>query len=357
MHTYLTLRDRVKIEVYLHERHTPSEIACFLGKNPSTIYRELRRGMYTRLNSDYTTRQCYSCDKAQARAEFEQAGKGAPIKLRNDYAFCAYILDQIKVQKNSPAVALANITRYHLSFSTKVTLRTLYTYIEKGYIPGLSIKDLPNKGERKKKQTEKEKAEGKTKQLQTKRSIEERPKTVLTRMEFGHWELDSIIGKKEKGATVLSFIERKTRMLLVCRTESKKAIEVKTFLDRLERKFGKSFSRIFKSITVDNGTEFSDTVAMERSIFKSSKGIPRTTVYYCHPYCSSERGTNENHNRMIRRFVPKGTRIERYSPQYLRDITFHIDNYPRKILGWKTPAELFESELIKLGIKLPKNLF
>lgn len=114
-------------------------------------------------------------------------------------------------------------------------------------------------------------------------------------------------------------------------------------LDRLERRYGKMFSTIFKTITVDNGGEFSDCEGMERSVFKS-RGR-RTKIYYCHPYCSSERGSNEKQNQMIRRKFPKGTNFDKVSQKEVKAVEQWLNNYPRKSLGWKSANDVFQ-ELI-----------
>ncbi len=121
---------------------------------------------------------------------------------------------------------------------------------------------------------------------------------------FGHWEMDCIEGKKGTRRTLLVLSERKTRREIVIAMEAQTAKNVVASLDKLERLYGDRFSKVFKSITVDNGSEFADCAGMERSSLGEGT---RTKLYYCHPYSSWERGTNENINRMIRRIYPKGT--------------------------------------------------
>ena len=99
------------------------------------------------------------------------------------------------------------------------------------------------------------------------------------------------------------------------------------------------FPVVFRSITVDNGSEFADVEGMERSCLR--RGEKRTTVYYCHPYSSSERGSNEKQNGMTRRRHPKGTDFKKVSRKKLRETTEWINNYPRKMFGFHTAAELF----------------
>ena len=110
-------------------------------------------------------------------------------------------------------------------------------------------------------------------------------------------------------------------------------------LDRIERWMGAGFRKVFQSITVDNGTEFQDCAGMERS--KRARK-PRTKVYYCHPYSAYERGSNENMNRIIRRFFPKGTNFDKVTAAEVSEVAEWLANYPRRILGWKTPQMLFE---------------
>lgn len=97
-----------------------------------------------------------------------------------------------------------------------------------------------------------------------------------------------------------------------------------------------NFNKIFKSITTDNGTEFSDFLKR----IKNTK----TQIYFCHPYCSGEKGTNEKHNSIIRHFIPKGELIENYSYEDINSIINWMNNYPRKILNYKTSLEVFLDE-------------
>ena len=171
--------------------------------------------------------------------------------------------------------------------------------------------------------------------------ITDRAPEIAFREDLGHWEQDTVVGKaKGKNAVLLVLSERKTRYEIVLKIPSKSARSVCDALNKLRRKCGRNFKDIFKTITVDNGTEFSDTKNME-------KYCP---IYYCHPYSSWERGTNENINKMIRRHIPKGKDITPYTHKDIRYIQNWINNYPRKILGWQTAKEAFQAELTKLGI-------
>ncbi len=114
-------------------------------------------------------------------------------------------------------------------------------------------------------------------------------------------------------------------------------------INGIERQMGKeAFKVVFKSITADNGSEFLDFHALEKSVHG---GLRRTHIYYAHPYSSWERGTNENTNRMIRRFIPKGSDISKITRAEIQKIEDWINRYPRKILDFKTAEEMFIQEL------------
>jgi len=104
-----------------------------------------------------------------------------------------------------------------------------------------------------------------------------------------------------------------------------------------ENKYQDFFENKFKSITFDNGGEFLDWEAIEKSRLRSQK---RTLVYFARPYSSWKRGTNESQNRMIRRFIPKGTDISKISDKEIKKIEKWMNNYPRKILGYRTANDL-----------------
>ena len=111
----------------------------------------------------------------------------------------------------------------------------------------------------------------------------------------------------------------------------------------MERKYKAEFKDKFKTITFDNGGEFRDYKALEKSYDKRKKE-PRVQVYYAHPYRSGERGSNENANRLIRRFIPKGIDITPISEEYVQYIEDWINNYPRAMFNYKSTNEIL-SEL------------
>jgi len=165
-------------------------------------------------------------------------------------------------------------------------------------------------------------------------SIETRPSQVATREEFGHWEIDTVIGSRSKeDESLLVMVERKDRNVLIRKIASKTAEAVEEEIECLKGKYGSCFNKVFKSFTSDNGSEFS----LLSSLKKYGVG-----VYFAHPYSAYERGTNENLNGLIRRFIPKEERVSNYSHEAIFRVEEWINSLPRKILGYKTPEKLFE---------------
>jgi IS30 family transposase len=192
-----------------------------------------------------------------------------------------------------------------------------------------SSSDLPHKKvARKKKETKSKVALNNRKG----RNIEKRPAGIGDRNVYGHWEMDTVVSAQGTGKSCLLVLsERMTREEIVIKIKNKKSSSVVHALNMLERKSGsRKFREKFKTITVDNGVEFLDGEGIEKSRY--TKGN-RTTLYYCHPYSSYERGTNENINRMIRRFFPKGTNFDEVTTKQVSMVQDWINNYPRKILG------------------------
>lgn len=344
MGKHLSKSDRIKMETLLNKGHSKQEVADYLHVHRSTIYREYDRGKYIHRNSDYTEEERYSSDLGQKAHDWNAQGKGRSIKIGNDLPLAEYIEDKIVNDKYSPEAALVAVAESGIEFSTTISVRTLYRYIDNGIFLKLTNKDLPVKGKKKKHnkkvQTQKRAAAGE--------SIENRPEEVKSRETFGHWEMDTVKGKK--GVTkscMLVLTERKTRNEIIIKLQDQKAASVVDAMDRLERKWGEMFTKIFRSITVDNGVEFSDYEGLERSAI--NEGEKRTFVFYCHPYSSWERGTNENNNRLIRRHIPKGEDFDEKQDRDIEYIENWINNYPRGIFDFKTSAQLFEEEIKKLA--------
>ena len=219
--------------------------------------------------------------------------------------------------------------------SEMVCVKTLYNYVDSMLLALRNI-DLPLKVRRRKRRRN---VKENLKHLG--RSIDERPNEIASRNEFGHWEIDTVIGSKSKGDNVvLTLVERLTRKYIAIKIDGKTASAVSAAMQSLQKYYGDKFSQIFKTITSDNGSEFADLAELENNT--------TTKVYFAHPYSSWERGSNERHNGLLRRMVPKGKRIDKYTSD---DILFTADwcnLLPRRILEYKTPDDLFENELDKI---------
>ena len=337
----LKLSDRLKIEALLRGKHSKKEIAEILHVHRSTIYNEIKRGQYEHTNSDYTTEMRYSPDLAQQRCEENLKARGKQLKIGNDLKLANYIEDKIINEKYSPAAVIGEIKAQgrENEFKTMICTKTLYNYIDKGVFFSLTNKDLPVKSKKKRRykkvRVQKRAAAG--------TSIEKRPPEIDTREEFGNWEMDTVLGARGKGKhSLLVLTERKTRDEIIYKLEEHTAAAVVERIDELETEYGENFKKVFKTITVDNGTEFAYAEQLEQSILTDGK---RINLYYCHPYSSYERGTNENTNKLIRRMYPKGAIFDGVTDEEIEALTKWINNYPREIFGFHTAKEMFDAEL------------
>ncbi len=341
MHKHLTWTDRLKIERAQKEGMKPLKIADRLHVNNSTIYRELKRGEYIHLNDDLTTEKRYSPEIAQQKYDEQLKAKGRGLKIGNDHELAEFIERKIADERYSPAAVVGEIKRLGLNFQTVISEKTIYNYIDKGVFLRLERAHLPQKGKHKRKYV---KVSSKPARAPRGESIENRPEEINARETFGNWEMDCVEGKKRTKETLLVLSERLTRQEIIIKMPDKTAASVVKALDKLERRYGRRFPQIFKSITVDNGSEFADCAGMEKSVFGRGER-KRSIIYYCHPYRAYERGTNENTNKMIRRFLPKGTDFRKISTAYVAQVEAWINNYPREVLGFETSSVLFERYL------------
>lgn len=333
---HLTEKERYQIEILLKEKRSPSEIAKILGKHKRTIEREIARGTVQMMTTYLTHINKYCADTAHRVYLKNAQNKGACLKIGHDHKLAQHIEKKIIKEKYSPDAVIGEIRKKGLKFKTSICTKTLYNYIDKEVFAKISNKDLPVK--RKPRKGNYHRVRVAHNNLRG-TSIEERPKEVDTRTEYGHWEMDCVVGKQGgSGAVLLVLTERSTRKEIIRKMKDKKQGSVKEVLDKLERQQGSKFYEHFKTITVDNGSEFLDSKALERSVKKP--GSQRFKLYYAHPYSSWERGSNENANKLIRRFIPKGTDIGKLRHKDIQRIENWMNNYPRKIHGYKSANEM-----------------
>ena len=337
---HLTRTDRIKIETLYNEGFSKAEIARKLHKHRSTIGREIKKGLYEHL-LDYKEVVRYSYDKAQIITDMNTSHRGIQqLKIDGHIDFANFIEKEL-LDKKSPEIALRNAKKQGFSFS--LCVNTVYTLIEIGYFENISLSDLPQRHKRKKRKVKVYKI------IRTDApTIDDRPEEIETRETFGNWEMDTVKGRRgtTKGC-LLVLTERKTRQEIIHYMKNQKAESVVEYLDYLEKKYGDNFKEIFKTITVDNGSEFADYEGMVHS-FKldpDGKQQKRTEIYYCHPYASWERGSNENNKRMIRRFIPKGKDFDKITPEQVQKIEDWINNYPRRMFNFRTSQQLYLEEI------------
>lgn len=333
----LTFTQRLQIETLNNAKQSKQKIADIVGINIRTLYYELKKGKYehtTKTNNFWygvkIKKQIrYSAQIAHNKYKLACLNKGRALKIGKDYAFVEYMEKRVVEDKISPCAVLGEIKYKNLPF-TKISKTTLYRYIDMGIFANIKI----DKRKKCYKKTYVKRAPKGT-------SIEKRPKEIKERKTFGHWEMDCVCGSNKTTLLVLS--ERLTRKEIIFQMQDQKSSSVIHCLNILERRYGAMFKKIFKSITVDNGSEFADFQGIEKSCY--GRYARRTLVYYCHPYCSSERGTNERLNREIRRLIPKGSALSKYSIEDISKVENWINNYPREVLGYATSEEVFNKQL------------
>jgi IS30 family transposase len=340
---HLSLKERIKLEALLEAGKEVKEISMILCRDKSTIYREIQRGTVTRLQTDLSEKETYRAHVAQAGYEKSGKNKERSLKIGKDYQLEEYIRQKLTEDRYSPDAIIGEIRIRELKFERSICTKTLYNYIEKGIFSGIGNKDLWEKKKRKKRRYRPIGRISYTNRLG--RSIEDRPRKINVRQEYGHWEGDSLKGPRRTKAGLFTLTERKSREEILIKVKRATQEAIQEAIDGLEKRYGPVFPVKFKSITFDNGVEFLNWESMEISAIKKNKR--RTRVYFAHAYSAWERGTNENQNRMIRRFIPKGENIAAVSECRVQEIQDWMNNYPRKILGYKTANQVVKENLQK----------
>lgn len=328
MGTHLKEYERYLIESWLKQGMKPAEVARKLGRHRNTIYYEIKKGAVTLRNPDWTERAQYCADAAQRITGERGRHKGRGLKIGHDYALAAQLEHLIGDLRYSPYAAVQSI-RQDSRFPVSICESTLYHYIDSGLFLNISNKNLPVKGKRKQ-QHKKVGVLRPSCKKPPEKSIDTRPASVGRRDSYGHWEMDTVYsGKGKSKACLLVLTERMTLDEYLIKMPGRTCPSTVEALDRLEEALGfEAFRRRFKTITVDNGSEFGDGSLVERSC--TAPGGKRTTLYFCHPFCSGERGSNENQNKLVRRFIGKGEDIGRYSPGDIRQLQDWMNSYPRR---------------------------
>ena len=322
----LTLKERVIIQTLLREKKSKSYIAIRLGRTRSTIGREVNKWVQKKQDN-------YDAELSHWCAKEDYLNKRNLDKI-STYPLLKFFVYSRLLSNWTPEQISGRLKELYpndpiMSISHEAIYRHIYTR------PQARLnKKLINLLVRKKtrRRTPKKRRGGGSKII-NQVSIDNRPQHIELRNEVGHWEGGLVIGKNHKSA-IGTIVERKTRFTLIVKLEPKKAGEVANEFSEILNKLNPIYK---KTMTYDNGIE----MARHEKITQNT-GIK---IYFAHPYSSWERGTNENTNGLIRRYLPKGTNFNEIHINQLQIIQEKLNNRPRKIIGYKTPKEMMDLEL------------
>lgn len=331
---HLNFEDRCTIKICRKMNLSLRKTAEIVNCSASTVSNELKRGTGER-KCNRGRKPEYSAKRGQKVYEANRSRCGRAYTITADNSFITWVVDCVR-NKMWSLDACVGYARKNKLFPDELIVcsKTLYNAVWKGVI--LSPFDLPEALSR----STKRHNHHKNKRILG-RSIEERPEIVSLRTECGHWEIDTVVGRKNgKESVVLTLVEKVTDYYIAIKIPDKSSLSIMTALEVLRKEYGyEFFDTVFKTITTDNGSEFNDLSKLEEYGVK---------VYFAHPYSSWERPQNERHNRIFRRYIPKGVSIEKYSTEQILRFADDMNALPRKTLGYSTPEELFDSFLDKV---------
>jgi transposase, IS30 family len=309
----LTQEERYHIGALSMQRLSLSEIARRLGRSVSTISREKRRNATTH-DGAYRAEKAHSYTTARRKRSRRNSHFS-----QEDWVLVVTLLKK----KWSPEQISGHLKKEGL---LSISHETIYRYIlkdkRKGGILYRHTRIMP-KCRRKRYNSHDSRGI-----MRGKRHISERPASVESRDEQGHWEGDTVIGKDKKHC-ILTLVERKTGYTIIRKLNARTKVEVTNEASKVIE----THLPHFKTITFDNGTEFHDFAQLEARF--------PLTCYFATPYHSWERGTNENTNGLIRQYIPKGFCMKPINQARCDEIAYSLNTRPRKRLGYKTPQELF----------------
>tara|TARA_B100000809_G_scaffold114866_1_gene113184 strand:+ start:265 stop:1263 length:999 start_codon:yes stop_codon:yes gene_type:complete len=319
--THLSAFERGKIHILAKQGVKFMDIAKELGRSASTIGRELKRNSTPR-----------GYDPARAQRQYEERRQACRPKPRLAHT---PLLDYVKAKICDEEWTPETISiRLPLDFpddpNMRVSHETLYRELYTRHNLHYLIQCLPQARPRRRKR-----GQGKTRRgpsIPNRVGIEKRPAHIEQRIEPGHWEADTIFGKNQDSFLV-TLVERSARILRAVEVFSKHADVVARAINELLLELPTSW---VKTITFDNGTEFAD--------HKTIADTLNVDTYFATPYCSWQRGTNENTNGLIRRYLPKGTCFRNLHPNRLKTIVKQLNNRPRKCLKAKKTNEVFQKQ-------------
>lgn len=338
-YSHLSLTQRKQIEYYSHLKFdknykgpkiTQSYIASQVGVNKSTISRELRKGAYKKSwKGSQIPSTRYAYDVAQRITKENSKRSHYKCKVADDNID---IMNIVKISRKEN-ISIENALFIYEEITNRkcpVCLKTLYNYAHKGKFKLHKVNFKFYKKDKK------QNYEGKM--VQKGQNISQRPIEAEKRLEFGHFEGDLIIGNpKTSKSNLFTLTDRKTRYEIAIKVPDKTTKSIVEALNQIEHKLGSdNFRILFKSITFDNGVEFRDVKGIENSPFTNRE---RVKTYFANPYHSWERGTNENVNRQLRRYFPKGTDFSKISQEVITKTVNKINYGKRHSLANKSSIE------------------
>ncbi len=334
MAKYFTFYERTKIETLLERKVKPVDIAKELNRSYTAVYREIKRGTVEQLDTHLKPYTKYLADVGQRKQDKKGHNKGAKIKLKNDISTLKTIENLVIGKKYAPYAVSVTLKRTQVR--TPVCTGTIYSYIHKGIIPNVTDRNLTYNVKKKKKSDKEHKRI--RYQKSGAKSIEDRPKEIKDRSSYGDWEMDTVYSGKDKSkACLLVLTERMTREERIYKIKDRTAASVLEKINEIEKEIGTySFRNTFRTITADNGGEFALHIDIEKSCMENTQ---RTMLYFCHPFASYERGSNENANKLIRKYIKKGEDIGQYTDRQIKEIENSINNYPRRLFNGMSTNE------------------
>lgn len=332
----LTLEERVIIQTLLAENRSRSYIAAQLNRSPSSVSREVNK--WIRKPSDkYDAQMAHWC----AKDDYLNKRNLDKINTHKRLKFFVYkgLLNKLSPEQIAGRIKVLYPNDPIMSISYEAIYQHIYRH-RQSYLGKKLIKLLPYHHH---KRREKRKFAKNRIRIKDQVSIDQRPKHVELRKEIGHWEGDLMIGIGQKSA-IATVVERKTRYTFILKIDNRKSKTVTKAMAKALNTLPKHFR---KTMTYDNGVEMAN-----HKWLTSNTGMD---VYFAHPYSSWERGTNENTNGLIRRFFPKGTDFNNITLKQIKEAEYSLNNRPRKVLGYKTPAEKLNEEITFGSLKSLKS--
>ena len=325
---HLTPEERGQIQALRTEGKSHRAIARRLGRSPATVSRELAR------NGDP---HGYSARHAQQRYRERRRPCRPRAKLEHP-GLRAFVFDKLPSGWTPEQVAGRLRLEHPDDPRMRISHEALYQALYGDERLHCLLAHLPQARPKRRRR-----GQGKTRRgpsIPNRVGIEDRPAVVDTRERFGDWEGDTVVGAHQHGF-VATLVERKSRLLRACKTVTKEAVEVARAVTETLLDLPASW---LKTLTFDNGTEFARHADIA--------AILPLLIFFARPYASYQRATNENTNGLLRRYFPKGTDLRDVSQEQLDRAVEEINNRPRKVLGYRTPNEVFQQELQRARVAL-----